>query len=78
MAAALDVLDCLVIHLVVRMINDFDQADMGNPDEDLTCAAPLMLSELPDTAPTPWRRCLLCSDMSGQVGGLGSGMGWSG
>ena len=51
MAAAVDLLDCLVIHLVVLaawddLVDHFDQADVEDPEEDVTCARPVELEVL--------------------------------
>ena len=47
----MDLLDCLVIHLVVLaawndLVDHFDQADVEDPEEDLTCARPVELEAL--------------------------------
>ena len=44
-------LDCLVIHLVVLaawddLVDHFDQADVEDPEQDLTCACPVELEVL--------------------------------
>ena len=47
----MDLLDCLVIHLVVLaawddLVDHFDQADVEDPEEDLTCARRVELEVL--------------------------------
>ena len=44
-AAVVDPLDCLVIHCVVLAAWD-DQADVEDPEEDLTCSRPVELEVL--------------------------------
>ena len=50
-AAAVDLLHCLVIHLVALaawddLVDHFDQADVEHPEEDLPCARPVELEVL--------------------------------
>ena len=45
MAAVVDPLDCPVIHCVVLAAWD-DQADVEDPEEDLTCSRPVELEVL--------------------------------
>ena len=47
----MDLLDCLVIHLVVLaawddLVDHFDQADVEDLEEDLACARPVELEVL--------------------------------
>ena len=47
----MDLLDCLVIHLVVLaawddLADHSDQADVEDPEEDVTCARPVELEVL--------------------------------
>ena len=45
LSAVVDPLDCLVIHCVVLAAWD-DQADVDDPEEDLTCSRPVELEVL--------------------------------